>query len=296
MRKVTINHHCQWEVLLERHMAIRGMSPKSIMSYVQNLRKFHNFYKYPLDEATPMDVERYQYELVSAPEYNYNTYCAVIAALRYYYTNIAEKDWSIDKIPRPRTVKTIPMALSKLEVKKIFFFTHNVRYRHAFEIIYASGMRVSELINLKVEHIDGQRERLRIVGGKGRKDREITLWPELRVALRALYKLRHSKTSPYMLTRHGSDEPADDTVLRRQLKAALLKAKIKKKVTLHTFRHSFATHQLQDGLGIKDLQDLLGHSDLRHTIVYLHVTEDSCHKSKCLLSSLPELDENGDPK
>jgi integrase/recombinase XerD len=295
MRKVKVNPHCNWEVLLERHMAVRSMSPKSILAYLTGLRKFYSFFERPLNEATPQDIERYQYELVSSFSYNYNTYCSAVASLRYYYSNIEEKSWSIEKIPRPRGVKKLPIALSKLEASRLFFFTTNIRTRLAFQVIYASGMRISEMLNLKVEDIDGQRERLRIVNGKGRKDREITLWPELRENLRLLYKLRNRRSSPYILTRSSSDLPMDETSFGRQLKVAAKNAKIKKNVTMHTLRHSFATHQLQDGLSIKDLQEMLGHSDIRHTIIYLHMTDDSYHKSQCLLSSLPKLDENGDP-
>lgn len=294
MRNFKINPHSRWEVLLERHMKIRAMSPKSISTYILGLRKFHGFFKYPLEEATAKDIERYQYELVNASNYNYNTYCSAVASLRYYFMQVAQKDWTIDTIPRPRTIKKIPIALSEWEVSRLLFFTDNIRSRLTFKVIYATGMRINEMLNLKVEHIDGQRERLRIVDGKGRKDRELPLWPELRESLRDLYKLRSRKSSPYLLNNKYGDEASDDSVLRRHLKVALSKANIKKNVSLHTLRHSFATHHLQHGLCIKDLQGFLGHSDIRHTMLYLHLTEDSYGKSECILKNLPKLDKNGD--
>jgi site-specific recombinase XerD len=279
-----------WESDLERHMVIRGLSQASINAYVSKLRAFSIYINGDPRVVTIDDIERYQYSLATSDHYNYNSYRSHVHALRYFFTKVMNHKFEIENIPLPKTQKKLPEVFTPKEISRLFLNVPNPRSRHALKALYASGMRVSELLNLKISDIDGDRGRVRIVNGKGKKDRELPLWDSLREVFRDLYRLRGRKSSPYLLTCTKDDGPASDSTLRKALKEGLRKSGIKKNGTLHTFRHSFATHQMERGKSFKEVQEYLGHKDYRQTMVYLHFTEQAMSESICLLDHLPDND------
>jgi site-specific recombinase XerD len=279
-----------WESDLERHMKIRGLSQKSINAYVSKLRGLSKYLNGDPRLATVDDIERYQYSLVTSEKYNYNSYRSHIHALRYFYNKVMNQKFELSDIPLPKTQKKLPEVLTAQEVSRLLIHTPSPRNRFALKALYATGMRVSELLNLKICDIDGERKRVRIVNGKGKKDRELPLWDSLREVFKDLYRLRCRKSSPYLLTCTKDDGPGCDSTFRKALKEGLRKSGNKKNATLHTLRHSFATHQMENGKSIKEVQEYMGHKDLRQTMIYLHLTEQAISKSICLLDHLPGND------
>jgi integrase len=156
--------------------------------------------------------------------------------------------------------------------------------RAMLQLIFATGMRFNEARNLKVAHIDGQRSCIRIVRGKGGVDREIPLKPTVRKLLQIIYKKRPQKKSEYLLCSPKLDKPLDETYFAKELKAAVKRSAVTKdRVTTHTFRHTFATLQLEHGMNIRQLQKLLGHKSIHTTLRYIHLIEERWSDFNCLL-------------
>ena len=176
------------------------------------------------------------------------------------------------RIKRPRREHHLPEILSKQEVKAIIEATSNPKHKAALAVLYSTGMRRDELLNLQLNDIDPDRMVIRITTGKGHKSRDALLAVKTLELLRNYYMQTYPKPRKYVF--EGKDRPGKPysaTSLVKIVKQAAIRAGIKKKVHPHSLRHAFATHMLEQGTNLKVIQKLLGHSSLRSTMVYLHV-------------------------
>lgn len=182
------------------------------------------------------------------------------------------------EIERHKQPRLLPHVLSKEEVKVILQAHQNVKHRAMLSLIYACGLRRGELLNLKLIDIDSNRGLLRINQGKGNKDRLVPISDKVVGMFREYYQ--YEKPTVYLFEGEKSGEKYSEGSIQKVLKAALEKAKIKKPVTLHWLRHSYATHLLESGTDLRFIQELLGHSSSKTTEIYTHVSQKSLQKIK----------------
>lgn len=180
-----------------------------------------------------------------------------VNAARLFFKTIQGSKLITEQIERPRREHKLPNVLSKVEVKAILEVPKNIKHRAMLSLIYACGLRRSELLNLKPENIDSKRHLLLILNAKGKKDRVVPIFDKIIEILREYYKLYKPKVCLFEGQKEGDQYSAES--LQNVLKQALTKTQIKKAVTLHWLRHSYATHLLEAGTDLRYIQELLGH-------------------------------------
>ena len=176
---------------------------------------------------------------------------------------------NLEKLQRPHKESRLPEVLSKEEVQNIIGATNNLKHKAMLSLIYACGLRRSEIINLRVKDLDSNRKLIRIEQAKGKKDRYVTFSPKLRNLLADYYK--QYKPEEFLFEGQFGRQYAPSS-LAQVLQMCATKADIKKKITLHTLRHSYATHLLESGTDIRYIQELLGHNSPKTTMIYTHVS------------------------
>ena len=194
-------------------------------------------------------------------------------ALHFLFTNIYHKDWAKEYLPTPKVAQTLPLVLSKSEVSDVLGAIDNFKHRTVIMLIYSTGARVSESVNIKLADIDSKRGQVNIQEGKGLKQRQVPLSPVLLSVLRKYYK--QYKPQHYLFEGAGGKGTHLGIAAVRAIcaNARYRTPHIKKAYTPHTFRHCFATHHLEQGTNLLVIQRMMGHSDLRNTLKYLHVQQ-----------------------
>lgn len=268
---------------LERELKIRGFSRKTIKAYLYYNRKFLNYARKSPKEISNEDIKRYLEYLANRQVAN-ATLNLAINALKFYYTRVLKRRFFFD-IKHPKKEKRLPVVLTKDEIRRILEATKNLKHRLLMEIMYASGLRVSEVIKLKINDIDLEEGIIRVNLAKGRKDRQTILSKRATEDLKTFLETRKDDNQ-YLFT--GAQNKSYLSIRSAQkvvLQAAKL-AGIKKDVSCHSLRHSFATHLLEKGVDIRYIQKLLGHKRLETTQIY---TQVSTQKLKEIGSPLDDL-------
>jgi len=194
-------------------------------------------------------------------------------ALKFLFTQIYHKQWTKEYLPTPKTAKSLPLVLSKEEVSDVFSVIKNFKHRTVLMFIYSTGARVSECVNIKLTDIDSKRKKVNIQEGKGLKQRQVPLSPTLLNMLRNYYKLFKPQYYLFEGAKGKGTHLGVSAVREICQKARYRTPNINKHYTPHTFRHSFATHLLEQGTNLLVIQRLMGHSDLSNTLKYLHVQQ-----------------------
>jgi len=260
-------------------MEHKRYSPNSIDSYTDAVKRFLTFlYPKRASEIEAEDMVGFVNEYVIANNYSFSYQNQIINGVKLFYKEVIHAKLDIEKLQRPRREHKLPNVLSKDEVKMILCSVENKKHYTMLSIIYACGLRRSELINLKPENIDSKRHLLLIVNSKGKKDRVIPISDKIIELLRVYYKMY--KPKKWLFEGQFPEMKYSETSLQKVLKKALIIAKIKKPVTLHWLRHSYATHLLENGTDLRYIQELLGHKSSKTTEIYTHVTEKSLLKIK----------------
>jgi site-specific recombinase XerD len=249
-------------------MTIRNLTANTRKIYVYAVANFSAFHGRPPDKLTVEHVRSYQLHLV-ARGLKANTINVILGALRFFYGTTLGRKEMIDLMPYARRADALPAVLSRDEVVRFLEAVADPRMRTIFIAIYAAGLRVSEAINLTVRDIDSARMILHVREGKGRKDRYVMLSEQLLAVLRAWWK----RTRPERLLFPGPDpnRPVTARTVQRACRQAVADAGLDESVTVHTLRHSFATHLLEQGVDIRVIQDLLGHRHITSTARYARV-------------------------
>jgi len=270
--------------LMERDLQIRGFSLHTQQCYLGRMRDFVGYCKRPPDQLGIEHVHQYQLHLTKERK----------VSLRFFYGVTLHKNWDVQRIPYQKTGRKLPVVLSQGEVKALLETVTNLKHRALLMSAYAAGLRVSEVVNLRVGDIDSQRMVLRIEQGKGRKDRYVMLSEKLLVALREYWKV----TGPQLWLFPG--QKAGEHLCCSSVQRVFYKARdaagITKRVSVHSLRHSFATHLLESGTSIRKIQLLLGHRSLQSTQVYTHVAGDHLRDTASPLDILPKLDDAPPPR
>lgn len=258
-------------------MRNRRYSESTIKNYSQSLSLFFRFHnnKNP-EEITNEDLESFHKDYILKNKYSASFQSLVINAVKLYFSNRLKRKLNPIEIERPKKSKSLPNVLNREEVKSILEAHQNMKHRSMLSLIYACGLRRSELLNLTPQDIDSVRGMLRVNQGKGKKDRMVPISEKLIVLLREYYRYENPRI--YLFEGQNSGQKYSEGSLQKVLKSALKKAKIKKPVTLHWLRHSYATHLLESGTDLRYIQVLLGHNSSKTTEIYTHVSQKSLQK------------------
>jgi len=258
---------------VRRELRLRNYSYKTIKAYVSCLRSFVNYFqpRHPRD-LTEHDIRDYLLYLLTEKNHAAGTVNQVFNALRLLYVDLYKKPMVIESLPRPQKEKQLPDVLNEDEVRRLFASVTNLKHRTMLMLTYASGLRVSELVRLRVEDIDGERGVIHIRKAKGKRDRFSIFPASLRPQLLAYWKVSKLGMSGWLFPGQSHDHHLAERSIQAVLERALKQAGISKPVSMHTLRHTFATHLLEQGTDLRYIQELLGHQSVRTTEIYTHVS------------------------
>ena len=270
-RTIPAGHRpCPEEYLLK--LELKRYANSTVRTYVTFFEMFINQYKdRELNTINESDIRTFLQRLVQ--QRRSNSYInQAINAIKFYYEVVLGMPNRFYELERPRKEYKLPNVISKEEVLAIIEHTNNLKHKCIVELLYGSGLRRSELINLKIEDVDSKRMLIRVNGAKGNKDRQTLLSQKALADLRLYYK--QWKPREYLFEGQKQAKSGGQSVLKI-LKTAALKAGIARTVTPHMLRHSFATHLLESGTDLRQIQVLLGHGSSKTTEIYTHVATNT---------------------
>ncbi|MEX2483696.1 MAG: tyrosine-type recombinase/integrase [Brumimicrobium sp.] len=257
----------------------KRFADSTIKSYVYSTQLFLAYFKdRPMEGLTIEDIITFNNDYILAKRLSSSFQNQMVNSIKKFFLVVENRRMDIDAIHRPRREQKLPHVISKEEVKKILEAPRNLKHRAMLSLIYACGLRRSELLNLKPKHIDSNRKLLIIEQSKGRKDRVAPLSDKIIDLLREYYKAYRPKEWLFEGQKGGNKYSAGS--LEKVLKQSLIKAKIDKPVTLHWLRHSFATHLLESGTDLRYIQVILGHKSSKTTEIYTHVSTNNLQNIK----------------
>ena len=259
-------------------------SPATISTYSHYFELFLNYYPTTaVDDITEQQIKEFMHHLVVDKKVASSTQNQAINAIKFYYEQLKGETRKRYSLERPLKEKKLPEVLSEEEVAAILRSSENIKHKTMLYLIYSAGLRRSELINLTPQDIDSKRNVIVVRGGKGKKDRQTLLSKTVLVMLREYFKAYRPQK---WLFEGERGKLYSESSLQKVFMAALAKSGVKKKATLHTLRHSFATHLLEHGTDLRYIQALLGHNSSRTTEIYTHVTRKGFDKIKSPLDNL----------
>lgn len=272
--------------LFTKRIEVSYNSMSTVKTYRRAIRDISLFHgQLPIDLEID-EILDYLHHLKTEKQSSWAKIKLDVAALKYYYREMGHNEFLASQIPYPKEVKSLPLILSREDLRKLFQASSNAKHRVIFELFYGSGLRRNELLNLRIEDIETSdgKCRIRIVKGKGQKDRYTILSKKSLKDLRLYF--RACKPDTYLFNGRKKGEKMSAQAIRWALGMAKEKAGITKEVNPHILRHCFASHALEDGMDIKTLQVLLGHSSIHTTMIYLHVSEVPLQKAFSPLDNL----------
>jgi site-specific recombinase XerD len=249
-------------------MQLRNLSPVTQRCYVHAIAKFARHFHRSPDRLGLTEIRAYQVHLATTG-LSWAGFNVAVCALRFFYGVTLGRTAIVERIPYARKRRQLPVILSAEEVVRFFAAVPSLKHRTALMTAYAAGLRVSEAVRVKLTDIDSRRMLIRVEQGKGGRDRYIMLSSQLLVVLRAYW--RETRPAHWLFPGQDDSRPLDPSVLQATCRTARAAAKLGKPVTVHTLRHSFATHLLEAGTDIRIIQVLLGHRDLSTTARYTQV-------------------------
>jgi site-specific recombinase XerD len=269
---------------MEKELKLRGYSEKTRKAYLHHIGKFlHYFMKDPvlLDES---HIKEYVLYLIEEKRVSRSYHNQAVSALKFLYEEILNEHRVVSRLPRPRKEKKLPVVISREDVTLLLEAVSNIKHRAILMLVYSAGLRVSEVVKLKPEDIDTERKLIHIRGGKGRKDRYTLLSDVALVALREYWQAY--RPEDWIFSGSKPNSHITTRTVEKVLDAARKKASLPEHVTVHTLRHSFATHLLEGGTDLRYIQELLGHKSSKTTEIYTHVSNKDIGKIKSPLDTI----------
>ena len=266
---ITMNQALQ---RMKADLQLRGLSRNTFNSYMIHTRIFLKYCKRPIEELNEMDVRRFLGHLIVEKKLTPGTVNSYSAAIRFFFAVTLNRTMNYLQIPRYKVPKKLPVILTREEVSSLIDNCSNIKHRALLLMAYGSGLRVNELASLKVRDIDSDSMRVFVQAGKGKKDRYTVLSENALHALRDYWRKYRPKSSEgYLFPGTKNMGHITSDAIGQALGKALSKSGITKHPTMHTLRHCFATHLLEDGYSLFQIKEMLGHSSLSSTTVYLHL-------------------------
>ncbi len=252
-------------------LEIKRYSKSTIVQYTSLLRLYAiAFNIQDWESLSDKNILNNTYLFITQKQLSYSSQKQFLSALQLFYKEMFNRWLNLDALRPRKKPQNNPPILSKKEIERILNLTQNIKHKAILSTIYALGLRSSELISLKIKDIDGDRNIVYILNAKGQKDRSVMFPNRLKTLLRTYYL--EYKPKDYLF--EGKNGGAYSTSsLQAVVKQACKRANIKKKVTAHTLRHSFATHLLENGTDLRIIQELLGHKSIKTTQIYLHISK-----------------------
>ena len=263
---------------LRYELKLRGFSPLTVRNYTFFVNKFLTRINKPAEQLNEEDAKLYLSEMFDTK--SKNTIMLAAAALKFYFAEVLKKDLS--KIPLPKKDKKLPEVLTKDEVRNLIESTDTLKSRLIVSMLYSTGLRVSEIVNLKVSDVNLNDKSGWVRKGKGSKDRVFMLSESLCNDLKD-YLSSRGKDNKFVFSK---EKALTTRNIQKIIQGTRKRAGISKKTTPHTLRHSFATHLLEQGVDIRIIQTMLGHSSLSTTQVYTHISNEQLKKVKNPLDNL----------
>lgn len=261
----------------------KRFSKSTIASYSIYVLEFLRFTdQKPVNELNENDVRSYIEWAVSSLNYSVSTHRQMVSGFKHFAYFYPACAIDIDKVYMPKKDKKLPVVISMEEVLLLLQVTKNLKHRVVIALLYSSGLRISEIINLKLSNFDFNRKQLHIQNAKGRKDRYATIAESVFPLIKNYYNIYKPKVYFIENPKGGKYSPES---IRAFLKKSVKLSGITKTVTPHTLRHSYATHMLEQGIGIRHIQELLGHSRPETTMIYTHVTRKDLEQIKSPLDT-----------
>ncbi len=265
-------------------LKIKRYAENTIASYISFLQLYESMFKIKdFEKLKNRDILNFCYQYISHKEFSYSSQKQLLSAIKLFYSEMYDRYVNLDAVRPKFKPKSNPVILSKNEVRRLLNCIENTKHKSMLTCVYSLGLRSGELINLKVNDLDGGRNLIHVINSKGNKDRDVMFPHKLKVMLRDYYKEYKPKVYLFEGSKGGKYSSSS---LQKVLKSNIARAKINKQVTLHSLRHSFATHLLEDGISLAHIQKLLGHNSIKTTMIYTHVANDSLLKIKSPLDTL----------
>lgn len=264
-------------------MALRGFAAPTQKAYLGWMRRLVKQSRRTADELGESEVRSFLLRLTDDKR-SVSTINQAISAFAFFYSEVIPRDWR--PVGYQRAPQRLPVTLSAEEVRRLLDAAPSLRQRAIMEVSYSSGLRLGEVLRLKVTDIDSGRMVIRVERGKGGKDRTVMLAGSLLETLRAWWKQERPRT--WLFPGQGDERPLNPTIVQRAFTVAKEAARIDKPVSFHSLRHSFATHLMESGVNVRTIQALLGHRSLGTTERYTHVAGAYLRETRSPLDRLRE--------
>lgn len=274
---------------MEMDMKLRRFSPKTITCYLACMKGVAKHFRKSPAELGDEEIRAYLHYLMEERKASQSVLVQTYSALKFFFENTLQKQWNAIRIPRCKQRRKLPGVLSREEVESILSATKNLKHRAILMTLYSAGLRIGEVTRLKVSDIESGRMMIRVNEGKGLKDRYTLLGERNLEMLRRYWKAY--RPLEWLFPGRNASDPVSISAIQRVFKTSLAKAGIKKKASVHTLRHCFATHLLDSGTDLYYIQRLLGHKSAGTTSVYLHITGKDIGKIKSPIDSWVENQE-----
>lgn len=263
---------------MQEDLKLHGLSKRTQTAYLREVRKLKDFYQKSPDLITEEELRKYLLYYTQELNVSESLFTQAICGIKFFYTKTLDRNWKTLKIVKPRKQKRLPVILSKEEIKKMLDANvlSNLKHRCILTVVYSAGLRVGEVCRLKISDIDSKSMVIKITQGKGNKDRYTVLSHRALMLLRQYY--RSYRPEDWLFPGEPSSNHICVGTVELVFKKACEKSGIKKHVTVHCLRHSFATHLMESGVNLRYIQDLLGHRSIETTVVYTHVRKEHIGK------------------
>ncbi|WP_262149803.1 site-specific tyrosine recombinase/integron integrase [Chryseobacterium foetidum] len=261
----------KYSQIFRQKLEVARYSDSTIKTYISTLATFFNAINHvAIEDVDEVIIEKYLHNEIKEKSISQSFQKHILGSIKLFYEMIFNKKLSLSHLYPKRVEHTLPKYLSKEEILKMISLTENLKHKSMISLLYGCGLRVSELINMKITDIDSKSGRISIIQSKGKKDRYVMLPQSVLPLLREYFKKYSPKT--YLFEGNANEKYSPRSV-QQIVKQSAVRAKIQKLVTPHILRHSFATHLIENGTDIRYIQELLGHNSVITTQIYTHITD-----------------------
>jgi site-specific recombinase XerD len=268
-------------------MQLRGLAPKTQDAYLRAVRQLAEYFGKSPDQVTEEELRAYFLYLKNEKKASRSAFTIALCGIKFFYEKTLQQEWAVFDLVQPPKSKKLPVVFSREEVRQLLARLRRFHYRVCLTTIYSCGLRLGEGVRLQVADIDGDRQLLHVRQGKGAKDRYVPLPAATLDLLRQQWRTHcHPQWLFPARQQPHATAPLCASGVQRAFKAALTDSGIPKRASVHTLRHSYATHLLEEGVNLRVIQSYLGHSSPKTTAVYTHLTGDAQSRAVAVIDQL----------
>jgi integrase/recombinase XerD len=267
-------------------LKLHGYAERTQQSYVSAVKALASYFGRSPDQLTPDHIRQYFLYLIEEKKAAQSTVTIYLSGIKFFYETTLSRRWTIFDLVRPKRRKTLPIVLSLDEIRQVLGHVRSTVARTALTVIYSCGLRLSEGTHLKLADVDADRMLIRVDNGKGGKDRDVPMAKRTVQMLRDYTDQHHPTT--WLFPASKSDGHIPNATLQKVFKLALYQSRVVKKASIHSLRHSYATHLLERGVPLSAIQKILGHRSASTTVRYTHLTQRGLDSLQVTLNHLME--------